>query len=227
MALRSEQKRFSDTEFFPEMDEAGDAVLVKQARATLRALLAQAEKGRAAHAKAVLAKYDLLLADAQARLTKAQRLDDAVLVKAKREEVAAAWGAPAAATAGNNTPPAPATPTVATRPAASPKVPSTKPAAPPKTVGAGGDPKPVLVGMWRFSWDKNGWNEPREFKADGTFTSPGKGTETRTGKWEVNGSKIIVNYPDGGKDEMILPLNPNGTKVIGKRNREMKAVKEK
>ena len=106
VALRNEQKRFSDTEFFPETDEAGDAALVKQARTALRALLAQAEKGRAARAKALLAKYDLLLADAQTQLTKVQRLEDALLVKAKREEVAAAWGTPAVANPSQTTPPA-------------------------------------------------------------------------------------------------------------------------
>lgn len=91
VALRNEQKRFSDSEFFPEQDEVSDPVLVKQVRATLRALIGQAEKNRTARAKALLAKYDLLLANAQTQLTKVQRLEDALLVKAKREEVAAAW----------------------------------------------------------------------------------------------------------------------------------------
>ncbi len=232
VALRNEQKRFSDTEFFPETDEAGDAAVVKQTRAALRALLMQAEKNRTARAKALLAKYDAFLADAQARLTKAQRLDDALLVKGKREEVAKFWSGPGVATAGNAAPPAPANPATA-QSGFPPRTATTKPAAPakpavsPNIAATGGDPKSAIVGIWRFSWDKNGWNEARDFKADGTFTIPENGKEKGGGKWEVAGNKIIVTYSGGGKDEMVLPLDPSGTKVLGKRGREMKAVKEK
>ena len=106
VALRNEQKRFSGTEFFPEQDEVNDPVLVKQIRATLHALLVQAENNRTARANALFAKYDLLLADAQTQLTKIQRLEDALLVKAKREEVAAAWGTSAVGNSSQTTPPA-------------------------------------------------------------------------------------------------------------------------
>jgi hypothetical protein len=99
VALRNEQKRFGDTNVFPEQDEAGDAVWVKQFRATIRAQLAKLEKEKAARTKALHAKYDQVLASAQAQLTKASRLDDALLVKAKRDEVAAAWITPAIAAA--------------------------------------------------------------------------------------------------------------------------------
>ena len=109
VALRAEQKRFSETEFFPAQDEAGDAVAVKQIRVAIRAQLAQVEKDTGARTKALLAKYDQLLAQAQAQLTQAQRLDDALMVKAKRAEVAAAWGMPAQQIASPNGT-APATP---------------------------------------------------------------------------------------------------------------------
>jgi hypothetical protein len=105
VALRNEQKRFGDTQLFPEQDEAGDPAAVKQARATIHAQLAQLEKNRAVRARALHAKYDQVLAQAQAQLTQAKRLDDALLVKAKREEVSAAWLARAPATIGQPKPP--------------------------------------------------------------------------------------------------------------------------
>jgi hypothetical protein len=91
LALRAEQKRFGDTQIFPEQDEAADTAEVKQVRTAIRALLAQAEANSAVRAKALHAKYDQVLAQAQGQLTERQRLDDALLVKAKRDEVAAAW----------------------------------------------------------------------------------------------------------------------------------------
>ena len=97
VALRNEGKRFAGTNLFPEQDEATDTATVKQIRAAVRAQIAKLEKDTAAHTKALHAKYDAVLGDAQARLTKVQRIEDALLVKAKREEVAAAWTAGIAA----------------------------------------------------------------------------------------------------------------------------------
>ena len=98
VALRNEQKRFADTNVFPEQDEAADAASVKQLRTAIRAQLAKLETANAARVKAIHVKYDAVLAQAQTQLTQRQRLDDALLVKAKRDEVAAAWlaGLPAA-----------------------------------------------------------------------------------------------------------------------------------
>ena len=112
VALRDEQKRFGDTNVFAEQDEATDAVSVKAIRAAIRVQLAQAEKNNAARAKALHTKYDQILAQAQAQLTQRQRLDDALLVQAKRDEVAAAWlaGVPTAPAEEKTTPPAPVTP---------------------------------------------------------------------------------------------------------------------
>ncbi len=100
LALRNEQKRFGDTQVFPEKDEDSDTVAVKAIRATIRLQLAKLEKDNAQRAKALHFKYDQVLAQAQAQLTKAERLDDALLVQAKREEVKAAWlaGVPEAPT---------------------------------------------------------------------------------------------------------------------------------
>ena len=122
VALRAEQKRFGDTQLFPEQDEPGDPAAVKQARAAIRGLLAQLEKGRAARAKALHAKYDQVLAQAQAQLTQRQRLDDAMLVKKQRDEVAAAWLTPTGAGAAQESvvqagkPPAPINPLSVTKP---------------------------------------------------------------------------------------------------------------
>ncbi len=94
VALRDEQKRFGDTQHFPEQDDAADAAAVKQVRAAIRAQLAKANADRDARAKALHAKYDQFLAQTQTQLTQAKRLDDALLVQAKREEVKGMWVAP-------------------------------------------------------------------------------------------------------------------------------------
>ena len=98
VALRNEEKRFAGTNVFPEQDDAADAASVKQIRAAIRAQIARLEKENAARAKSLHAKYDQVLAQTQTQLTQRQRLEDALLVKAKREEVAAAWITPAVAT---------------------------------------------------------------------------------------------------------------------------------
>ena len=95
VALRNEQKRFAETNVFPEQDLGGEAASVKQLRAAIRTQLAKLEKDHATRAKALHAKYDQVLTQAQTQLTQRQRLDDALLVKAKRDEVAAAWITPA------------------------------------------------------------------------------------------------------------------------------------
>ncbi len=125
LALRDEQKRFGDTQHFPEQDDAADAASVKQARAMIREPLAKVNADRATRAKALHAKYDQTLAQAQAQLTQAKHLDDAQLVQAKRDEVAAAWITPViAAVAEKPAPPAKApmsaqpAPAVSTPPAA-------------------------------------------------------------------------------------------------------------
>ena len=104
IALRNEQGRFSGTTVFPEQDIDGAAPSVKQIRAVSRLQLARIEKEHVIRIKALHAKYDAMLAQAQQQLTQAKRLDDALMIKAKREEVYAAWvtiTAPAAAEKAN------------------------------------------------------------------------------------------------------------------------------
>ena len=67
LALRNEQKRFSETNDVPQ-DDAAELLSVKQLRAGWRAQIARMEKDRAARAKAVQAKYDQVLAQAQTAL---------------------------------------------------------------------------------------------------------------------------------------------------------------
>jgi hypothetical protein len=115
LALRDERKRFAETNVFPPQDEAADAAPVKQLRAVWRPQFAKMESDAALRAKTLHGKYDQALAATQAQLTQKQRLDDALLVQKKRDEVTAAWIKPApmsaapAAVAVKATP-APATP---------------------------------------------------------------------------------------------------------------------
>lgn len=88
---RNEKKRFAEANRLPLQDDAADSLPVKQLRAAWRSQLPRMEKDRAARAKALHAKYDQVLAQAQTQLTMGNRLDDALLVKARRDEVAAAW----------------------------------------------------------------------------------------------------------------------------------------
>ncbi|HEY3897919.1 MAG TPA: family 16 glycoside hydrolase [Chthoniobacter sp.] len=69
---------------------------VKTLRESFRQQLARLNQERIAQAKALLAKYDAVLAKNQILLTQRRRLDDALLLKTKRDEVALAWLAPPA-----------------------------------------------------------------------------------------------------------------------------------
>jgi hypothetical protein len=91
VALRNEHKRFSDEHEVPAQDDAGDPPSVTQLRARWRAQIAQLEKERASRAKSLHAEYDQILAKAQATLTQRRRVADALVVKVRREEIAAAW----------------------------------------------------------------------------------------------------------------------------------------
>jgi hypothetical protein len=112
---RNEQKRFAEANGLPAQDDAADPLPVKQLRAAWRSQLPRIETDRATRAKAMHAKYDLVLAQAQAQLTKGARIDDALLVKSKRDEVAAAWLAgipatPSTVAVGQQKPPSPMVP---------------------------------------------------------------------------------------------------------------------
>ena len=143
VALRNEQKRFADASLlpganpFPAQVNAADAASVKQLRVAIRTPLAKLEKDDSTRAKALHAKYDQVLAQAQGQLTQRQRFDDALLVKAKRDEVSAAWLTPGLAAVAEA--PAPAVPPTASE--------TPKPAAPVAKVpfGTKAAPKPAKV----------------------------------------------------------------------------------
>ena len=170
LALRDEEKRFAGTNLLPEQDEATDGATVKQIRVAVRAQIAKLEKENAARTKALHAKYDALLADAQARLTQAQRLDDALLVKAKREQVAAAWVSPLAGGGVVFTPPAvqPNTP-----PPSKPAVARPVPVAPPVGARVAENMTLYFSGNNYASLVING-KEPQKFGRDGAAKFPCK-----------------------------------------------------
>ena len=118
IAWRNEQKRFAGTSEIPAQDDPADLPAVKQLRIIWRTQIARMEKDRAARMKALHGQYDAALAQAQTQLAQNQRLDDALLIKAKRDEVATAWlaGLPAAAP--------PAVPPIGTAPGKTPLQPT-------------------------------------------------------------------------------------------------------
>jgi len=216
IALRNEQKRFGDTQHFPEEDQPDDPAAVKQARAAIRVLLAKANTESAVRTKALHARYDQILAQAQAQLTQRVRLDDALLVKAKRDEVAAAWVTVAVAIAADPN-------TLAPAPAQTAKGTAKPPSAPAKAATKS-DIIKVLVGKWHFHWTETGFDADFQFKADGTFTwNPGG-----NGTWTVADDKIVLEVSGQAAKTMQLPLDPAGTKVHDQRkNRNVVAVKTK
>ena len=197
VALRNEEKRFAGTNLLPEQDEAADAATVKQIRAAVRGQIVKLEKDTATRTKALHAKYDTLLADAQARLTQAQRLEDALLVKAKREEVAAAWLAGISAVQTPATPP-PSTPAPATV-----KQPSPKPAVPAPAVAIA--PEAEAVGGNLFQnpnfesgtdgWKISAWGKTGTMTVDKTEVHNGKPTlrvENPTPQHTLVNQKVAV-----------------------------------
>jgi len=97
--------------------------------------------------------------------------------------------------------------------------------APPKKVNPAHDVTAELVGTWRFT-SEGGWSGKRVFKPNGAlieYTAVGK---KGTGNWGVVGDKIKIHYARGGTDEMFLPLDPKGTKVVDWKKKVMSAVKE-
>jgi hypothetical protein len=95
---RGERERVASAGNLPPEDDAVTPAAVKPLRAGWRAQAARLEKERADRARPVQLRYDRVLAQAQAQLTQKGRIDDALLLKAKREAVAKAWvgDAPAA-----------------------------------------------------------------------------------------------------------------------------------
>jgi serine/threonine protein kinase len=76
-------------------DEASDPAALKTLRENWRKAFSKLDAERFAKAKVVHAKLDALLERGQTGYTQRQRLDDALLLKSKREELRAAWLVPA------------------------------------------------------------------------------------------------------------------------------------
>jgi len=93
---RSERERFAADKNVPAEDEATVPAAMKQLRTHWRTQSARLEKERIERAKSLHARYDQVLGQAQTQLTQRQRLEDALLVRKKREEVSFAWLMPAA-----------------------------------------------------------------------------------------------------------------------------------
>ncbi len=99
---RAEREKFlNSARSVPPDDGDAPSAAVKAMRATYRTQLAKLERDRADRGKAAFAKYDAALSPNILALTQRQRLDDALLLKNKRDEVQKTW------LASNGAPPAP------------------------------------------------------------------------------------------------------------------------
>lgn len=78
-----------------------------------------------------------------------------------------------------------------------------------------------LVGEWKVRWPRNGWEATRTINRDGTFTSSDAGP----GTWSVVDQTIVLKFRNY-EERFDLPLKPEGTKVIGWKNRELVATKQ-
>ena len=90
LAYRTERLAFEKAPQVAADDETTPPPL-KALRAAFRQQLARLELDRTTKAKALFAEYDAVLAKNQSLLTQHQRLDDALLLKTKRDEIARAW----------------------------------------------------------------------------------------------------------------------------------------
>lgn len=91
VAFRAEKELLAGGGDVPAEDEALTVDALKQARAAYRKSFAKLDEDRFARAKALHGRYDALLAQNQTALTQRQRLDEALEIKTRRDELAAAW----------------------------------------------------------------------------------------------------------------------------------------
>ncbi|MDP1591833.1 MAG: hypothetical protein Q8M07_29005, partial [Prosthecobacter sp.] len=106
--LREEAQRVTDKQPLPPADLDTLPVSLKTLRDTYRAALAKLELERDAKAKPYHTRYDQLLAAYQTELTQQKRLDDALKVKARRDELENERGTPTEPATASTTPTAPA-----------------------------------------------------------------------------------------------------------------------
>jgi len=104
LAIRAEQKRLTEKLPIPD-DDAGIPESLKKLRGIYREQLTRIEAQRTANHTAMLPDYTGKLKDLEIHLTRADRIEDAMEVKAYRESLAT--GTPPVA--GTDAPPAPAT----------------------------------------------------------------------------------------------------------------------
>jgi len=90
LVWRAERQAFEKTQNVAE-DDAATPAGIKVLRAAFRQEMTRLNEDRAAKARALLAPYDAILAKNQTLLTQNQRLDDALLLQTKRDEIALAW----------------------------------------------------------------------------------------------------------------------------------------
>ncbi len=88
LKLRSESDRLTQKQALPPVDLDSLPDSLKQLRATYRAALTKLEADRDSQAQPYYDHYDKLLEALQTELTQAQKLDDALAVKSKRDSIA-------------------------------------------------------------------------------------------------------------------------------------------
>ena len=97
IAWRNERQRFFDSGHKMPADDADNPIAaIKPMRAVFRTQFAKLDRDRYDRARAQFAAYDAILAQNQDALTQRQRLDDALRLKTKREELAKSWLVPPA-----------------------------------------------------------------------------------------------------------------------------------
>ncbi len=90
-AFRAEADQLAAGGDLPPVDDTGTPMAVKSLRTSYRQSLATVEASRLTKARTVLARHDAILAQKQTLLTELQRSDEALEIKAKRGQLAAAW----------------------------------------------------------------------------------------------------------------------------------------
>jgi hypothetical protein len=121
LAFQTESKRFAAENNVPEQDEPGTNASLAKQRAAYRSEARRLGQQRVAGQQALLTAYLARLRALERDLTKAARIDDALAVRARTNELAAQAAAPLVASA---TPP-PAAGRVAASPAPRPMIAST------------------------------------------------------------------------------------------------------
>ena len=87
---RTEKQAFEKVQSVA-VDTADTPAALKKVRAGFREQLARLNQDRSTHAAALFDPFDAILAKYQTLLTQRQQLDDALLLKTRREELAFAW----------------------------------------------------------------------------------------------------------------------------------------